>query len=117
MRFIELPVFPDPRSSETKPVLYEPEEQFFLAVSEVPTKLVEAGAERKPITRPGTFIGKLGGGGLLVDLEIGEMLELLVKKEGQKEAGDGNGKSKSPKKNKGRVRKSTSNGKGRQADN
>ena len=124
--FVELPVIPHPDRPEVQNMFVNPDNVFFIGEGRVPTPIVEPGPERKPVYRKGTLLGSAGGGGLIIDRLVEEVIAMFnlaghkcytaayetdgkaVK--GQKEDG-GNGKTKSTKKNKGRVRKSTGDGK------
>lgn len=111
MRLVELPVFPNPQVPETKTMLVNPDNVFFMVEAGVPTPIVDN--NKQPVTREGTLLGHPGGGGLMVDMlkddvikQFGAEVQLL-----SQEAEGENGKPKSTTKNKGRVRKGTGNGK------
>lgn len=115
MNFIQLPVFSEAEDHRTKLMYVNPEQIFFISKCPVPTNIVDQ--NKKPIMKDGALITCGGGGGLLVDMLVEDVLKSMKAVTLDLVQEDEDGNSKPIKKNKRGVRKSTSNVGRRPADN
>lgn len=115
MRLVELPVFLSLENPKTVPMLINPERIFFISTAEVPTSIVNKGGA--PVSTAGTLISSGAGGGVMVNMLVEDVLELLFPLDKYDVEVEQDGNNKPTTKNKRGVCKSTGDVGGRPANN